>query len=412
MSKLHVPAQPVPGPLGKRGLQGLPARLGPLRRVHLPRQPLVRHLLFAVVGAAFFYVLTTSLSPYNDFQVGEIALFVIALAGLSVLTGVNGQISLGHGALMAVGAYTLAMLMAHTQVNLVLALLAAIGAASVVGVVLGIPATRLRGPYLAGMTLLLALALPLIADKYSGTFGGDQGITTTPPTPPGSIDPQEWLTWIEILGALIALVLLANLLRSRFGRSFRAVRDDEIAASLTGIHVARTKVVAFVVSAACCGLAGGFLALSTGVVNTGEFPVALSIEILACMVLGGSGTLVGAWWGGILLVYLPSWSTSLSGDFSLGNGAAAYLAIIIFGLVLIVVMMVAPAGIQGGIRRLAHGLGARWSRTLLGPPSVVPATLAGTAAHDEQPATSRSAESHDTAAQAPAQAEDTPPGPK
>ena len=109
------------------------------------------------------------------------------------------------------------------------------------------------------MTLLLALALPPVADKWSTTFGGDQGLTTTVPTAPGTVDPEEWLAWIQIIGALVVLVLLANLLRSRFGRSFRAVRDDEIAASLAGIHVARTKVIAFVISAACAGLAGAFL---------------------------------------------------------------------------------------------------------------------------------------------------------
>ncbi|MGH9028271.1 MAG: branched-chain amino acid ABC transporter permease, partial [Acidimicrobiales bacterium] len=151
---------------------------------------------------------------------------------------------------------------------------------------------------------------------------------------------------------IVVLVLLGNLLRSRFGRSFRAVRDDEIAASLAGVHVARTKVLAFAISAACAGLAGAFLALSTGVVNTGEFPLSLSIGILAGMVLGGAGTLTGAWWGAIALVYLPQWSTSLSNDFNLGSGVAAYLATIIYGVVLILVMLLAPSGIQGGLRRL------------------------------------------------------------
>jgi branched-chain amino acid transport system permease protein len=323
------------------------------RRLRLPAQPMARHLLLAAAGALGFYLLTQALSAYNNFQVGEIALYACALAGLSVLTGVNGQISLGHGALMAVGAYTIAYMMNHTHVNFVVELLAAIAATTAVGVVIGIPATRLKGPYLAAMTLMLALGLPLLADQYSSTFGGDQGLTTTPPAGPSSVNPQEWLAWIEILGALITLVLLANLLRSRFGRSFRAVRDDEIAASLSGINVARTKVLAFGISAACAGLAGAFLAVSTGVVNTGEFPLSLSIGILAGMVLGGAGTLMGVWWGAVALVYLPQWSTSLSGDFNLGSGAAAYLATIIYGVVLIVVMEVAPSGIQGGLRRAA-----------------------------------------------------------
>ena len=212
------------------------------------------------------------------------------------------------------------------------------------------------------MTLLLALALPPVADKWTSVFGGDQGLTTTVPTAPGTINPEQWLAWIEIGGALLTLLLLANLLSSRFGRSFRAVRDDEIAASLAGIHVARTKVTAFVISAGCAGLAGAFLGLSTGVVNTGEFPLTLSIQLLAAMVLGGTGTLMGMWWGAVLLVYLPQWSTSLSGHFNLGNGVNAYLATIIFGVVLIVVMMAAPTGIQGGLQRAWRYVSGHWLR--------------------------------------------------
>ena len=141
----------------------------------------------------------------------------------------------------------------------------------------------------------------------------------TPPTPPGSIDPQRWLTWIEMAGTIIVLILLANLTRSRFGRSFRAVPDDEIAASLSGIHVARTKVLAFTVAASCAGLAGAFLGLSIGVVNTGEFSLTLSIYLLAGMVLGGAGSLVGAWWGAIVIVFMPGWSNSIANSFNLGK---------------------------------------------------------------------------------------------
>ncbi len=289
----------------------------------LPRQPLARHLLLAVLGAVLLYFITSALSPYNNVLVGEIALYLIALAGLSLLTGTSGQISLGQGAFMAVGAYTVALLMTHTQMNFFLELLASIGAAATLGLIIGISATRLKGPYLAGVTLLLALALPPIADKWSATFGGDQGLITTVPTAPGNINPEQWLAWIELAGALISLVLLANFLASRFGRSLRAVRDDEVAASLSGVHVARAKVIAFVVSAACAGLAGAFLGLSTGVVSTGEFPLTLSIELLAAMVLAGAGSLFGMWWGAILLVYVPQWSTSLSGDFGLGAGTSA-----------------------------------------------------------------------------------------
>ncbi len=137
-----------------------------VRSLHPPRQPLMRHLLCAVAAGAVLYEVTLRLSSYNDYQVGEIASYVVALVGLSLLTGVNGQISLGHGAFMAVGAYTMALLMTHTAGNFVLELGTSAGVAAAAGIVLGLPATRLKGPYLAGMTLLLALAVPSIADKW------------------------------------------------------------------------------------------------------------------------------------------------------------------------------------------------------------------------------------------------------
>ena len=321
--------------------------------LRLPRQPMLRHLLLGVLSAGAFLILSLLLSPYNNYELGQIALYAVAIAGLSVLTGTSGQISLGQGAFVAVGAYAFAEMQTHTSLPLVVELLGATGASAVAGLVISVPATRLRGPYLAGMTLILALALPFLADQYSSVFGGDQGLTTIPPSPPGSIDPQRWLTWIELAGAIIIMVLLANLLSSRFGRSFRAVRDDEVAAELAGIHVARTKVIAFVVATACAGLAGAYLALTTGVVNTGEFPLSLSIFLLAGMVLGGAGTLMGAWWGAVLIVYLPqNWSPSLANALHLGHLASANLAVIIFGVVLIVMMLVAPTGIQGGLRWL------------------------------------------------------------
>src|SRR5450759_623163 len=325
-------SDPGPIPIPPTGLSRFPW-------LRLPRQPMLRHLLLGAVAAFGFYILTSAISSFNDFRVGEIAVYAIALAGLSLLTGTSGQISLGQGAFMGVGASTLGVLVTHTHLPLVVDVLAAIGLSGALGLVVGMPATRLKGPYLAGMTLILALGLPRIADKYSTFFGGAQGLTVTSPTPPGTIDPQRWLSWIEIVGAIVVLILLANLTRSRFGRSFRAVRDDEIAAGLSGIHVARTKVLAFTVAASCAGLAGAFLGLSVGVVNTGEFSLTLSIYLLAGMGLGGAGSLVGAWWGAIVLVFMPGWSTSIANSFNLGSAVGANLSLVVYGLVLIVVIM-------------------------------------------------------------------------
>jgi branched-chain amino acid transport system permease protein len=342
----------------KRPVQALTAKSW----FRLPRQPMLRHGLFALLAGVGFYFLTNWFSAFNDYELGEIAFFAIALAGLTLLTGITGQISLGNGGFMAVGAFTLALLYTHTKWNLVPELFVVVIVSVIAGGIIGIPATRLRGPYLAGMTLTVALGLPYLTNQYESIFGGDQGLNTPPPTGPSNINPEQWLAWIQILGALIVLVLLGNLLRSRFGRSFRAVRDDEIAASLAGINVPRTKVIAFMVSAGCAGLAGAFLALSAGITNSAEFPLALSIYLLAGVVLGGTGSLMGVWWGAIIVVYLPNeWATDLASDFHANSLVSANLAIIIFGLVLVVMMLVAPSGIQGGIRWLAAKTAAYFS---------------------------------------------------
>ena len=371
MTASHTRPDAEAGPPGTRpdaeaGPPGARARavLGLLaRRLRLPNQPLVRHLILFVLGAGLFYVLTVNVGAYSDYQIGEIAVYAIVLGGLSVLTGLNGQFSLGHGAFMAIGAYTLALLQLHADVGLVGELVIAAVIAAAAGAVVGVPAARLSPPYLAGVTLMLALGLPQLSAQYGSVFGGEQGLTTTPPAAPGSLSPERWLAWIQLFCALVVLVLLANLVRSRFGRAFRAVRDDEVAAAVSGIHVARTKVLAFAVSAGCAGLGGALLVLSTGVVNVGEFPLSLSIGLLAAMVFGGAGSLVGVWWGAIALVYMPTWSTSLSQHLSLGTSAAAYLSDAFFGVVLVIAMLVSPAGVQGGIRRIGQLL---W-RTVAGP---------------------------------------------
>jgi branched-chain amino acid transport system permease protein len=329
--------------------------------------------VLAVAGLAVVWVITSRVSSYDDFQIAQIGAYLVAIAGLTVLTGLNGQLSLGHGALMAIGAYATALLMLHTHLPLAVILLLASCATGVAGLFIGIGAARLRGPYLAGATLALAVALPGIAYRWPSTLGGDTGFTINQPIPPSFLgtdfDQQEWIAWISALCAVLALVVLANLVRSRYGRSFRAVRDDEIAASLAGIHVARTQVVAFVVSATCAGLGGALLALSTGTVNPLGFPLSLSIALVAAMVIGGIGSIIGALWGAILVVYLPQWATSASNRFGFSTAVSSNLAFALYGLALIVVMLVLPGGIQGGVRTLAARVLALVRRGNGAPPS-------------------------------------------
>ena len=214
-------------------------------------------------------------SSFRDLQLASGAYYFAVLAGLTVLTGLSGQISLGHGALMAVGAYTVALLIGNEHWALVPALVAATVVTTLVGALLGAGASRLRGPYLAGATLAFAVGLPAVAEKYSATFGGANGLVINPPTPPASLGAsfplERWEAWIAGAGALVVLFAMNNLVHSGIGRSLRAVRDDEIAASLCGLRVGRVQTLAFVVSAACAGLAGGLLAVVLQLAAPGAF---------------------------------------------------------------------------------------------------------------------------------------------
>ena len=320
------------------------------------RRPLVRHLSVAVVLVAVIFAVSGSLSTYNNFEVALIGAYVTAVAGLSLLTGLNGQISLGHGAFMAIGAYTTALLLKHQHLPLGAVLVLSAVTAAVAGLITGLGAARLRGPYLAGATLALAVGLPELTIKYASSLGGDSGLAVNPPAPlsflGASFDANRYLAWVAVICAAVTLVALANLMTSRFGRDFRAVRDDEIAASVSGIHVASTQVLAFVVSAACAGLGGAVYALTTGIVNPAGFTLVLSVALLTGAVIGGLGTLAGAVWGGILLVYLPRWSDSISSSLSLSKAISSNLSLAVYGVILIVVILAFPAGLQGGLRQI------------------------------------------------------------
>jgi branched-chain amino acid transport system permease protein len=321
---------------------------------------LLRHLAIAVVAGLLLLAATYLLGSFDNLQLATMAYYFVAVAGLTVLTGLNGQISLGHGALMGVGAYTTAKLVGDSGngAPLAVALLAATVLTAVVGVVVGAGAARLRGPYLAGATLALAVGLPAITERFPKFLGASNGLTVTPPTPPlalGATFPLErWQAWISCACALIAYVLLANVVRSRLGRSFRAVRDDEVAAQLAGLRVARTQIVAFVVSAGCAGLAGGLLVVVTSLAAPGAFPLALSVALLTGVILGGLGSLMGAVWGAAALVLVPTWADDLSKSLSLSSNVQANLSLAVYGVVLIVVMLAAPHGLQGALSRLVN----------------------------------------------------------
>jgi branched-chain amino acid transport system permease protein len=332
----------------------------------VPRRTLTRSLALVLVGAVVLFLVSEVLSSYNDLQLANGAYYFAVLAGLTLLTGRSGQISLGHGALMAVGAYTVALLIGNEHWPVLGALIAAAGTSAAVGLLVGAAATRLRGPYLAGVTLAFAVGLPALADKYPSTFGGANGLVIDPPTPPSWLGQgfslERWEAWIACAGALVVLFAIYNLLHSAVGRTLEAVRDDEIAASLCGLRVARLQTFAFVLSAACAGLAGGLLTLVLQLAAPGAFTLSLSLALLTGVVLGGLGSILGAIWGAALLVLLPIWSTDVAHSFSLSTNVTNNLPLAIYGLVLILAMLLWPSGLQGALDLLALRV-STWMRS-------------------------------------------------
>jgi branched-chain amino acid transport system permease protein len=316
----------------------------------------------AALSAALLLALTYVLEPFRDYQLATAAAYLCAVAGLTMLIGVNGQLSLGHGALMALGAYPVALVQnafadrgisAHW--TLAVSVLAGVLTATVAGAVVGVAAARLHGPYLAGLTLVVAVAVPSLATLFGGVFHGDQGLSVFLLPAPAALGPafpfERWQAWLALAAAVLTMLLLANLNRSRFGRTLRAVRDDEVAARLAGTPVARTRVLAFVVSAACAGLAGAMFAILAQSVSPSAFALTLSLNLLLAVVVGGLGSLAGAVWGSLLLVLLPRLVDTLTSDLALSPDVrqrlAGNLPLALFGLLLVIVMIAAPGGVQG-----------------------------------------------------------------
>jgi branched-chain amino acid transport system permease protein len=335
--------------------------------VRFARLALVRHTAWALAGAAGLLGLSLVLSPYHNLQLAQIGYITCAAAGLTVLTGLGGQISLGHGAFMAVGAYTAALLLNHLSLPLPLVMAAAAVVTAAAGLIVGVGAARLYGPYLAGATLALAVGLPGLANygPLTDWLGGQNGLSVAPSPPPlalGATFPLErWQAWISCLATVITMWFLANLTHGRFGRSLRATRDDEIAAALSGIKVARVRIIASVAAAACAGLGGALLAVVATLAAPGAFPLTLSLQLIAAIILGGLGSLAGAVWGSLILVLVPGWASDFAASAHLSHDVASNLPPAIFGVVLVGVMLLFPRGLQGGLRLGVRRLRGLWN---------------------------------------------------
>ena len=294
-------------------------------------------LLVAVAGLLPFL-----LSNFRLFQFTQVFIYAIALLGLNILTGYNGQISLGHGAFWAIGAYTTAIMIDKWNVAYGWTIPTAGVTCLVVGFLFGIPALRLEGLYLALATFALALAVPQVLKYFEHWTGGSQGIVLSKPDAPFGLplNPDQWLYFLT-LGVLILLLALArNLLSGRTGRAIVAIRDHPIAAEAMGINSALYKSLTFGVSAGYTGVAGALSALAIAFVAPDAFNVFLSITFLVGVVVGGLASISGAIWGGLFVQFVPNWAQDIS--------KAAPWAI--YGVFLILFMYTMPRGIAGALR--------------------------------------------------------------
>lgn len=318
-----------------------------------------KNLFKTLILGLFLLFLSFTFDPYNQGQLALVLMLFIGVLSLTVLTGASGQISLGQGALMAVGGYSSASLITHLGASIWIGFLVAVFATAIFGLILGTAAARLSGPYLAGTTLVIALALPSVVNRFESVLGGDVGLIVDFGTPPTwlsnliEVGYEQWQLWISLPVALIALFFISNLMATRAGRSWQAVRDDEIGAAVSGIPVARTKVIVFVVSSAIAGLGGALYGLR-GLVGPSVYPVSLSLTLLTAAILGGVGSISGAFIGTLIVVFLPDLIDWAITGLSVSEQISNYLPALITGVSLLATIILNPAGVMGTRHRSGH----------------------------------------------------------
>lgn len=318
-------------------------------------KPLIRMFVVAVLAGIVWIMLNDRVDALWNLRLAYVAMYFTVLAGMVLLVGHSGQVSLGHGAFMAVGGYAFALAQLNGFGLLVSFAMVAI-AGTGVGLGVGAVAARLSGPYLAGLTLGLAVGLPALANRFPELLGGDGGLLLDGPYPPESygfeFPVERWQAWIAGGVAIVVVSLMAALLRSPIGRATRAVRDHEVAAALAGVNPARVKIAAFTVSAVCAALGGASLTAVLGLAAPGAFGIGLSLSLLVGVIVGGRHSLVGAGLGALLLALFPELLSAVVDSFALPERVGVNLAAVVYGGLLLMTVGLAPAGLAGILRRL------------------------------------------------------------
>lgn len=316
--------------------------------VRLFREGAPQYLWYVALLAALL-VAPAILPVYLVSLATFVFIYAIAAVGLQVLLGFCGQVSLGHAALMAIGAYACTFL-ERRGVPFPLALPAAAGIAGAAGALLFLPVLRLRGLYLAVATMSLGFIVEEVAARWTSVTGGNAGLTVPPARLLGlDLSGDRTFYYVCLLFALLALALAANVARAPIGRAMAGVRDSLIAAQSMGVNVAGTKTVAFVLSAMLAGLAGGLYAHKLSYISPEQFTLAVSIELLIMVLIGGLASLRGAVLGAAFIVLVPELLHEFEG--LIPGGSQPALRPMAFGLLLVFVMLFEPRGLNGLVEK-------------------------------------------------------------
>jgi branched-chain amino acid transport system permease protein len=307
-------------------------------------------LVALAAGLVVLAVIPFVTKNFYIFQITLAIIYAIAILGLNLLTGFNGQFSLGHSAFYAIGAYTAAIMMDGFDVNYVWTLPAAAVVCFIFGFLFGLPALRLEGVYLALATFALAIAIPqmLKSSLVEHWTGGVQGITIIKPDAPFGLplSSDQWLYIFTIVVAIVMYVCASNLVKSRTGRALIAIRDHPIAASAMGINVSLYKSLTFGVSALYTGVAGALGAIAISFVAPDSFTFSLAIALFVGLVVGGTGSIPGTFFGGLFVLFVPN----IAEQFSKGLAGAVY------GIILLLVIYLMPTGAAGLVRLISSRL--------------------------------------------------------
>jgi branched-chain amino acid transport system permease protein len=321
---------------------------------------LVGAVLLAAVATPFLF------DDYSLFQLGRVICIGIAVISLDLLTGHAGQISAGHGALFGLGAYTSVIFIHHLALPYPAAVLVGVVLCFFVGLLLGLPALRIKGLSLGLVTLALAMLFPAVLKSLSGLTGGVFGLGIQPPQAPAGLPltSGQWLYLFDLAALAVVLLLMSNLVQSRFGFGLAAIHTNEDMAASIGINVPRSKVLAFALSSALAGFAGGLYQLSIGTATPDTFTFTLSLSLLFAAVVGGLRSRLGSLIGAAFVIYVPDYTATL-GD----RGPQ-----LVYALALLLVVYLMPGGIAHMLRRRAQGLLAIASRAAKPRPGGAPIT--------------------------------------